>query len=117
LAYHCRILQLIWMSRAEIVRWVAENKRPFKIVSDRGFKSLMKTGRPDYRLPSPQTVSRDVKHVFANVRKRIAKMLKVCWYTYRDVCESDAPTDRSMTALLISLRMPGPHPIAEHLLQ
>jgi hypothetical protein len=38
----------------------------------------MKTGRPGYRLPSPQTVSRDVKSVFLKVRKRIAKTLQVC---------------------------------------
>jgi hypothetical protein len=37
----------------------------------------MKTGRPGYRLPSPQTVSRDVKSVFLKVRKRIAKTLQV----------------------------------------
>jgi hypothetical protein len=36
----------------------------------------MKTGRPDYYIPSPTTVSRDVKRVFANVRKCIAKMLQ-----------------------------------------
>jgi len=64
-------------SRAEIVRWVAESKRPFKVVSDRGFQSLMKTGRPGYYIPSPVTVSRDVKRVFANARKRVAKMLQV----------------------------------------
>jgi hypothetical protein len=63
-------------NRAEIVRWVSENLRPFKIVSDRGFQSLMKTGRPDYYIPSPSTVSRDVKRVFAKCRERIAKMLK-----------------------------------------
>jgi hypothetical protein len=62
--------------RAEIVRWVAESKRPFKIVKDRGFQSLMKTGRPEYYIPSPATVSRDVKKVFVNVRKRLARMLQ-----------------------------------------
>lgn len=36
----------------------------------------MKTGRPDYYIPSPTTVSRDVKKVFVNVRNRIAKMLQ-----------------------------------------
>lgn len=36
----------------------------------------MKTGRPEYYIPSPSTVSRDVKLVFVNVRKRIAKMLQ-----------------------------------------
>ena len=37
----------------------------------------MKTGRPEIYIPSPETVSRDVRNVFVNVRKRIAKMLQV----------------------------------------
>ena len=65
------------MLRAEIVRWVAESTRPFSIVDDRGFQSLMKTGRPEYYIPSRWTVSRDVKLVFARTRQHIAKMLKV----------------------------------------
>lgn len=64
-------------SRAEIVRWVSESLRPFSIVKDRGFQSLMKTGQPEYYLPSPKTVSRDTKLMFARTRKRIAKMLTV----------------------------------------
>ena len=63
-------------AKAEIVCWVSENTRPFKIVSDRGFQSLMKTGRPNYYIPSPSTISRDVKRVFGKCRERIAKMLK-----------------------------------------
>jgi hypothetical protein len=51
--------------------------RPFKIVKDRGFQSLMKTGRPEYYIPSSETVSRDVKTVFVRSRQRIAKMLQV----------------------------------------
>jgi hypothetical protein len=62
---------------AEIVQWVAESMRPFKIVKDRGFVSLMKTGRPGYYIPSPETVSRDTKKVFAHCRKRIATILQV----------------------------------------
>jgi len=58
------------------VRWVAESLRPFEIVADRGFQSLMKTGRPSYYLPHPTTVSRDVKLVFARTRQRISKMLQ-----------------------------------------
>ncbi|THH29708.1 hypothetical protein EUX98_g4489 [Antrodiella citrinella] len=61
--------------RAEIVRWVAEDLRPFKIVSDRGFLKLMKTGRPEIKIPSPSTVARDVHQVFARSRQRIADML------------------------------------------
>ena len=62
---------------AEIVRWVAENKRPFQIVNDHGFQSLMKTGHPGYNIPSAKTVSCDVKRVFVEVRNRISGMLKV----------------------------------------
>jgi hypothetical protein len=71
--------------RIEIVRWVAENKRPFAIVKDRGFKDLMKTGRPEYRLPSPATVARDVKHVFVNIRYILAAKLRVNLLTIRDL--------------------------------
>lgn len=62
--------------RAEIVRWVCESKRPYEIVSDRGFQSLIKTGRPHYYIPSPSTVSRDVRLVFVNCRIRMARMLR-----------------------------------------
>ena len=36
----------------------------------------MKTGRPEYHIPSEQTVSRDVKQVFVHARKCIAKLLQ-----------------------------------------
>ncbi|KAA1479015.1 hypothetical protein DENSPDRAFT_753489, partial [Dentipellis sp. KUC8613] len=42
----------------------------------KGFNCLMKTGRPGYYIPSPSTVSRDVKLVFARARNRIAKLLQ-----------------------------------------
>lgn len=60
------------------MKWVSESMRPFNIVEDDGFKTLMKTGRPEYYLPSRRTVVRDVKEVFKKTRKRIAKMLQVC---------------------------------------
>ncbi|KAG0703364.1 hypothetical protein DFH29DRAFT_981939 [Suillus ampliporus] len=41
----------------------------------KGFQSLMKTGRPEYYIPSPRTISCDVRLVFARTHKRIAKML------------------------------------------
>jgi hypothetical protein len=60
-----------------MVRWVTESMRPFAIAEDRGFKCLMKTGRPEQYTPSRRTVARDVREVFKNVRKRIAAMLQV----------------------------------------
>ena len=38
---------------------------------------LMKMGRLEYHIPSPETVSCDVRNTFVNVRKRIANMLQV----------------------------------------
>lgn len=57
--------------------WVSKSLRPFDIVKDRAFQSLMKTGRPEYYIPSPSTVSRDVRQVFVRTRQRVAKMLQV----------------------------------------
>ena len=37
---------------------------------------MMKMGRPEYYIPSPVTVLCDVKMVFVNTWKRIAKMLQ-----------------------------------------
>jgi hypothetical protein len=51
--------------------------RPFSIVKDHAFQCLMKTGWPGYSIPSPETVSHDVKQVFANAREWIAKILQV----------------------------------------
>ena len=74
---HNYIPNVYLLCRAAVVRWVSESLRPFQIVNDRGFQILMKTGRPEYYLPSPKTVSRDVRLVFLNVRKRMAKMMQV----------------------------------------
>ena len=51
--------------------------RSLKIVEDPGFHRLMKTGRPQYKIPSRRTVARDVHVVFRKVKERIAKMLQV----------------------------------------
>jgi hypothetical protein len=51
--------------------------QPFNIIKDRGFQCLMKTGRPGLYIPSPMTISHDVKEVFIRSRQRISKMLRV----------------------------------------
>ena len=60
-----------------MVRWMAENLRPFSIAKDRGFKSLMKTGRPEYWIPSPSTIARDTYQVFERSRERVRDLLEV----------------------------------------
>ncbi|KAF8159411.1 hypothetical protein B0H34DRAFT_619976, partial [Crassisporium funariophilum] len=46
------------------------------IVADCGFLSLMKTGQAGMYIPSPTTVARNIKQVFAKSWQRIAKMLQ-----------------------------------------
>ena len=64
-------------ARADIAWWVSESMRPFSIINDCGFQSLMKTGQPDYYIPSHRTVSHDMKKVFVKCCKRMATMLQV----------------------------------------
>lgn len=59
------------------VRWVAEDLCPFKMVADHGFLMITKSGCLGYYVPSPLTVSCNVKVVFIASRKCIAKMLQV----------------------------------------
>ena len=68
--------------KAEIVHWVFENKQLFKIVTNHGFCSLMKTRRPGYCLPSAEIASCDVWVVFVNVWRCIAKILQVSTIIY-----------------------------------
>ena len=68
-------------NRVEIVKWVAESMRPLSIVDDEGFKMLMKTGRPNYKLPKRMTVARDVNRVFQKTKKRMKKLLQVSCFT------------------------------------
>jgi len=60
-----------------MVRWVAESQRPFTITEDRGFRRLMKEGRPSQYIPSARTVGRDVRAVFKKSRERIGELLRV----------------------------------------
>ncbi|KAG2056064.1 hypothetical protein BDR06DRAFT_881053, partial [Suillus hirtellus] len=52
--------------RVKIVSWVSKSLRPFDIVKDHSFQSLMKTGRPEYYIPSASTVSHDYLSLIKN---------------------------------------------------
>ena len=66
---------------------MSEDLHPYKIISNHGFLTLMKTGRPTYYIPSPMTVSWDVKLVFARTCQRIANMLRVSTPLTTDVID------------------------------
>ncbi|KAI6107638.1 hypothetical protein EDD16DRAFT_1488628 [Pisolithus croceorrhizus] len=50
--------------------------RPFEIVGDPGFQTLMKTGHPEYHIPSPDTVACDVLSMFAHMWQQLAVKLQ-----------------------------------------
>ena len=52
--------------------------RPFKIVNDRGFQSLIKTGCSEHYIPSLSIVSYDVKKILIKCQERIACLLQIC---------------------------------------
>jgi hypothetical protein len=63
---------------ANHVSWICESKRPFAIAKDQGYHRNMKTGWPHQYIPSPETISRDVRVVFVEAHKYISGLLKVC---------------------------------------
>lgn len=75
----CGGVALYWynLDRVEIVKWVAKSMRPMSIVEDKGFKMLMKTSQPNYKLSKQMTVAYDVKHVFKKSKKRMKKLLQI----------------------------------------
>ncbi|KAG2370356.1 hypothetical protein BDR07DRAFT_1447216 [Suillus spraguei] len=74
----------------------------------RGFNNLMETGHPEYYLPSPSTVSCDVKQVFIKTCKHIANMLQN--YDGELNFATDAwtsPNHRAFVAILVHLEHEG----------
>jgi hypothetical protein len=61
----------------EFALWCAESARPFAIVKDQCLLNLLKTGRPEYPIPSPTTISRDVQRIFEHTKARLATILQV----------------------------------------
>lgn len=71
--------------RAHIARWCAENNRPHKIVKDNHFEIIMKAGWLGTSLPSPMTVSQDIKAAFKISCEFIDNILKVSlWICFED---------------------------------
>ncbi|KAJ7745353.1 hypothetical protein B0H16DRAFT_1321779, partial [Mycena metata] len=95
-------------TRANIVRWVTESNRPVKIVTDFGFETLMKTGRPSTSIPSPRQVFRDVHASFDLCKAKIAKLLQE--YPGQLNFSTDAwtsPNHRAIVAWVVHLEHDG----------
>jgi hypothetical protein len=108
LPFRCEKMLKLALKRAEMVRWVCEDLRPFQIVKDQGFQRLMKTGRPEIYVPSPETISRDVKIIYAHTRERLAKMLQT--HEGKLSFSTDAwtsPNHRAYVAFMVHLEHKG----------
>jgi len=71
-------LTLVLYHSAHLVKWITESNRPTSIVKDRELRELLTAGRPNFEIPSPDTISRDIKSSFDKCRARVAKLLQVC---------------------------------------
>ena len=64
--------------RMKIVLWVSRRHRPFAIVADDELIDIFTDLNNKVEVPSPSTVSRDVKEIFHMGCARVASMLQVC---------------------------------------
>jgi hypothetical protein len=60
-----------------IAMWCAKNHRPFNFVLDEDYKAEIEMLRPGTILPSPQTVSRDIKSIYIEMSKSVKNYFMV----------------------------------------
>ena len=61
---------------AHIAKWVTESNRPVHIVSDPELIDLLMTGHPHLKVPSLNTVRRDIKAAYEKCWECITKLLQ-----------------------------------------
>ncbi|KAJ7038766.1 hypothetical protein C8F04DRAFT_950821 [Mycena alexandri] len=96
------------VTRAHIVRWIAENNRPLSIVEDREFKYILGAGRPEFRLPGRRTVARDLHAAYQHSRSYVQTLLEE--YPGRLSFSTDAwtsPNHRAFVAWIVHLQHEG----------
>lgn len=59
-----------------VAKWIFRNHRPFSIIQDQELMQMLRMLYAKVEVPSPNTVSRDVREVFALSRKQVAKILQ-----------------------------------------
>ena len=95
-------------NRAKIVQWVAESACLFEIVNNTGFQCLMKMGRPEYYLPKPAVVLRDVWNMFVWAWQRLAEKLQAYNGKLNFTIDTwTAPNHKSFTTVTMHLEDKG----------
>jgi hypothetical protein len=65
------------------VVWVSQCHRPFAIVNDEPLQRMFRMLYAKVDIPSPTTLSRDVKEVHDLAKQNVAKVLQVCCHVRR----------------------------------
>ena len=63
--------------RALLSLWFASGSRPYALVEDVGFRDILYMLNPSVVIPSPHTISRDVKEIYWFARQNLAAFFKV----------------------------------------
>ena len=91
-----------------MVKWIAESNRPANILTDHEFISMLTAGRPHITIPSPSTITRDVKSSFEACHSRISQLLRD--HTGRLHFGTDAwtsPNQRAFVVWMVHLEHDG----------
>ena len=93
----------------KLALWVARRHRPYAIISDPELIDILTDLNSKVIVPSPSTVSRDVREIYAMSRKGIVTILQV-WFHYKSLLNGMTwhPCSR-IQARSTSVLMDGPH--------
>jgi hypothetical protein len=67
---------------AHFIKWVTKGNRPISIVKDGDLRELLTAGRPNMKIPSPDTISRNIKASFDKCQEHVARLLQVCQFNF-----------------------------------
>ena len=59
-----------------LAKWIFRNHRPFAIIQDKELLQILRMLYAKVEVPSPNTVSRDVREIFALTRKQVGNILQ-----------------------------------------
>jgi hypothetical protein len=68
--------------RIKLALWAVQCHRPFAIIADPEFIEILTDLNNKIIVPSPSTLSRDVKEIFSMSRLKVASILQVCFSLY-----------------------------------
>jgi len=110
------ILTFILFHSAHLLKWITETTGPTSIIQDQELCELLTAGWPNIEIPSPDTISWDIKASFDKCCECIAKVLQVCWF-FACIC-MDLITNTTGTSWVFTLchGWLGPLQTAGHLL-